>query len=233
METTDDEGAKASSTRFFFVGMAIFMIAIVIAGFWPSYFKPLLFGQELPEEMDLVELEKYWLIHLHAAVFVGWMVLLLTQTTLIASGQVKRHMRLGRFGIGLGVVVFFMGIAVAGLRLGPYVAKGAVTWTEGIIVVWPPWVTIGLFGLLLALGIRYRRWPETHKRYMLFATAALLDAATARMDFLGPWKGEIMFVAMVGPIFAYDLYTQRRIHPASLVGTAIVGVPIILRFLDG
>lgn len=57
---------------------------------------------------------------------------------------------------------------------------------------------------------------------MLFATMVLITAATSRMDYLlGVWSAEIMAVAMVAPVFVYDLYAKRKIHPATLIGTGV------------
>jgi len=47
----------------FYVGIALFMTAIVVAGFWPSYFGPLFHGN----------VARPWVIQLHGLVFVGWM----------------------------------------------------------------------------------------------------------------------------------------------------------------
>lgn len=58
-----------STIRWCYVGIVLLMIAIVLAGFWPSYFGPLTRGV----------VQHPWVIHLHAATFMGWMALLLTR----------------------------------------------------------------------------------------------------------------------------------------------------------
>ena len=51
----------------------------------------------------------------------------------------------------------------------------------------------------------------------MFATMVLITAAISRMNYLlGSWSTEIMAVTIVAPVFVYDLYTERRIHPATL-----------------
>lgn len=58
---------------------------------------------------------------------------------------------------------------------------------------------------------------------MILATVAIVQAATSRMRiFLGPWGMEIMIVFLAGPLFIYDYYKMKRIHAATLIGSAIV-----------
>jgi hypothetical protein len=51
----------------FYTGIAVLMTGIAITGFWPSYYGPLLRGAA----------KRPWVLHLHGAIFMGWMVLLL------------------------------------------------------------------------------------------------------------------------------------------------------------
>jgi hypothetical protein len=80
---------------------------IAVVGFWPTYFGPLMRGT----------LAQPLLIHVHTAVFVGWLFLFLTQAVLAAVGQVTWHLRLGRFGIGYGVLLVIVGL-VTGMGSG-------------------------------------------------------------------------------------------------------------------
>ena len=49
-------------------------------------------------------------VHIHAAVYVSWLILLTIQTVLIGRGSVALHRRLGWFGAGLAVLVVLMGL---------------------------------------------------------------------------------------------------------------------------
>ena len=70
-------------------------VAIAAAGFWPTYFGPLVAGAA----------DKTPIVHLHAAVYVGWLAIFVTQTVLAATGRIAAHIKLGRFAIGYGVLV--------------------------------------------------------------------------------------------------------------------------------
>ena len=87
----------------YYVTMAAFMSLMVLVGFWPSYFSQVLRG--IPD--------RPWVIHMHGLIFVGWMVLLVTQVILVASGRTRAHRTLGTFGIAYGFLVLVMGIIVA------------------------------------------------------------------------------------------------------------------------
>lgn len=67
---------------------------------------------------------------------------------------------------------------------------------------------------------------------MLFATIALVFAATSRMHYLlGPHSNSIGLGLMVAPILGHDLYSEGRVRVASLVGTAVMAVLLAVEFL--
>jgi len=87
MSTTAAAISRTAPRRRLYVGVAVLAIAIAAVGFWPTYFGPLLAGG----------VDKPAIIHFHAAVYVGWLALFLTQATLAATGRTASHMKLGRF----------------------------------------------------------------------------------------------------------------------------------------
>jgi hypothetical protein len=64
--------------NFFFPGMAVVILATVFIGFARSYYLAGVFRAPLPN----------LLVHIHGAVFSSWIVLLITQTSLVAAGRV-------------------------------------------------------------------------------------------------------------------------------------------------
>src|SRR5689334_18312299 len=77
-----------------YVGIAVFAIAIAIAGFWPKYFGPFMSGT----------LETPSIIHVHAAVFIGWLVIFGTQAWLAATGRVALHRKVGDYVLYWGLL---------------------------------------------------------------------------------------------------------------------------------
>lgn len=209
-----DASKGSARTGGFYLGMAVFMTATAIVGFWPTYFSPLLGGQQLEQD---------WVVHVHASISLGWMALLLTQTFRIARGQVASHMRLGRYGFALGAAVVLVGFFVAIRGMGRFVSAGIVTWSEAIVRAPSPLASISTFALLLAIGFVYRGRPDVHKRFMIMATVGLLFPATSRMDYvLGPWSAPMMFAVFMSLVWAHDVRALGRIHMASIAGTALL-----------
>lgn len=114
--------------RRFYIGVSVLMGIIAIAGFWPTYFGPLVGGT----------IEQPPIIHFHALVFSGWLLLFLTQAVLAATGRVSWHVRLGRIGIGYGVLLIIVGLftgisrsadrlSAGGMRRG-YSSQRLPTW---------------------------------------------------------------------------------------------------------
>ena len=63
---------------------------------------------------------------MHAAVYVGWLAIFVTQTVLAATGRVAAHMQLGRFAIGYGVLLIVVGVLTAFARFALRVRAGEV-----------------------------------------------------------------------------------------------------------
>jgi hypothetical protein len=74
--------------NYFFTGMGLLMAVTVFVGFAPSYYLAGMFHAPLPS----------LIIHLHGSVFTGWILLFITQTSLVSAGRVDIHRRLGIVG---------------------------------------------------------------------------------------------------------------------------------------
>jgi FtsH-binding integral membrane protein len=170
------------------------------------------------------------IVHLHAVVFVGWMVFLTIQLLSIRSGHIARHRRWGAFGAGLVVLMLVLGPATA-------IAVDRQEWF--FHHKQPNFLAVQLgdlfaFGTLVAFGLAFRKRPSTHKRLMLMATIALSAAGWARLegaldhnhwpkswvyDFPQLYYGSVILLAAVA---AYDLATRRRLHPAFQAGATFI-----------
>jgi hypothetical protein len=223
------------SPRFFWVGMAVFLIVMVGLGFGSTYGRQLVLGQDI-SGVGVVDTD--WVIHLHAAVFVGWMMFFLVQTILMARGRSRLHVSAGTYGGALmAVAIFGAGLLITYMQIEGLVSRGIFTWSEwpGILVAtMTPWGALVVFGVLLGLGLLYRSRPEVHKRYMALATVGLAAAATQRMEYLLGFQSIYVLEcigigAMVLPLFVYDLYTDGRVHWPTLIGTGILYLFIGIR----
>jgi hypothetical protein len=220
----DDSASRRE--RLFFGGMAIACTLTVFAGFSRSYY--LNAWVEAPFELNP-------LLHWHGAVFTAWMLLLVTQTSLVAANRRDLHRRLGMAGLGLGLAMIVLGPVVAVTRtasglvadLGPPPLVFLAVPLVGMVVF------AALFGAALYLT---RRDLAAHKRLMLLATVELVTAAVARLPIVETW-GPLGFFGVanlfVVAIVAYDLMTRRRVHAATLWGGLFLVASQPLRLMIG
>jgi hypothetical protein len=196
-----------------YVGIAALASAIAAVGFWPSYFGPLLAGA----------VDAPTIIHFHAAVYVGWLAIFVTQTALAATGHVAAHIRVGRLAIAYGLLVIAAGLIAAFGMFVLRVEAGSVAEAQGRLL--GPLVDMTVFGPLFAAAVYHRRTPDLHKRLMVVATSYLLIAAVGRMPFLGEPRNlflvHLMWVAPILVAMAHDFWRQRRVHPIYVGGLAL------------
>lgn len=207
-------------TRRFYVGITLLLIAMVVRGFWPSYFGPLLSGG----------VTRPWIIHVHGAVYVGWMALLLAQVALVATGRVQLHRRLGQFGIVYGALVLGVGLVVSFAAPALHVRAGAWTVDQAAGFLLLPLVDMVLFAGFFGGAIVYRRKPEIHKRLILAATVALAFAAVARMEFESQMVFLLVWLSPMFAAMAFDLLIRRRVHPVHVISVAVMAAAFVRVF---
>ena len=212
--------------RWFYIGMSIALVITVFAGFAPTYY--------LRPYFNTAPLMP--LLHLHGFVFTSWLVLFVTQTTLVAAHRTDIHRRLGVAGGVIAVLMVLLGVTTALVR-----AKQGATPLPGISPLSFLVVPLGdmfVFSILEGAGFYFRRRPDVHKRLMLLATISILAAAIARLPFAIMRAGPPAFFGLtdvfVVACVLYDLVTLRRIHRATaLAGLFIVASQPLRLMLGG
>jgi hypothetical protein len=207
----------ASTTdRLFFPLMGLTALAVIGAGFAPTYY--LGFWFHAPALAPIV--------HIHAAAFTAWLLLLVSQTLFIRLGKFRWHRAMGKVAVGLVVVMVITGYMVIFGKPRPTAAARAFIFT--------PMLSLLLFPMFVAAAIHFRRDPATHKRLMLLATMVIATAGISRlMVMLGldatHYRAYVAtYVVLLLPLITFDLARLGRLHRATAWGSALLLVRHVL-----
>lgn len=190
------------------------------------------FGVDSFQHISRHGLDYPLIVHLHAVVFVGWLVLFTTQVALVRSRRVDLHRKLGKMGAALAVALIVVGPVTALTVARAHFAARAET---------PEFLSVELmdifaFTVFTSTALLLRRAPDSHKRLMLLGLMYLSTPGFARAlngvfvsglglviplsdpfwsTFAGIFIGPDLLMLGLG---AYDLMTRRRLYPAYVAG---------------
>lgn len=203
-------GARGS----FYLRINLALLAVVFVGFSHSYFlSPWL----APQRQALSGL-----VHLHGAVATGWFLLMVAQPLLVARGNIRLHKQVGWAGavIALLLPVSTILIGIAAIKRG----QGASAVDPRVFFAVPFFGAL-LFAGLAWTGIALRRHAELHKRLLLLASAAMMDAPVGRLFPIQEFGAIPVLVAPMLAVAAgaiYDKATLGRVHRVYWIGGAAV-----------
>lgn len=201
--------------RYVFGSVALVFALLVFVGFSRTYYlRALLAGPPVPSLM----------VHLHGIVMSAWVLLFMTQVSLVATRRVDLHRRLGYASIGLAVL-----IVVIGLRTALEAARhGSLSTPVGFSQPTFSAVPLGdlvLFILFYGGAIYFRRMPARHKGLMLLTVANFLPPAVGRLPFEIVRSNPVVFglgipasVALIA--VGFDAWKRRRVD--SVLAGAVV-----------
>ncbi|WP_040309278.1 hypothetical protein [Asticcacaulis biprosthecium] len=214
----------------------LFLMVVIWIGMFAG------FGGDIAKKYERMQGLHYPLIvHVHAAAYVGWMVLQTLQILLIRAGNNSLHKRLGSFGV---LLLIFM------LIVGPWAELDFERRTLGTADAKTAFMVIAMagvvmFGALASAGVLLRNTAEAHKRLMMLALISITTAGYGRwltrpilgvmedaglsLNFLTFWlafnAAPIVLTLMMG---MRDLIHLRRLVPAFVWGAVfMVAVQIL------
>jgi hypothetical protein len=219
--------------RWIFVAMAAWFIAIVLIGF-------------VPDAIGLVASVRAGthpplppILHVHAVLMAAFLLLLLAQSVMMATGRTALHKQVGIAAFVLVPALVVVGIMLAptiyhqawdGAHHGPPAVRAALT------PVIPQLENILLLqlhaGILFAIFMAMALWARTvnsgfHKRMIFLATAVPIAASIDRMWWLpstfpgSPVSTDGYILLALAPLFVWDVIRNRRVHEAYIVWAAI------------
>ncbi|HYD11698.1 MAG TPA: hypothetical protein VEC11_02505 [Allosphingosinicella sp.] len=212
--------------RWVYVFTAASFIMIVLAGFVPSSIEKAAAVQAgARPPFPLV-------MHVHALLMGSFLLLLLAQTTLVATGRNALHMRLGLVSLLLVPAIVVAGFLLASTnyhsiwgaaQAAPPAARPQLQAVVGIIDnILLLQLRIGiLFPILIWIGLRARKGqPGLHKRMMILATAVAIPAGIDRIPWLpttmpaSPLGTDLWTLVAISPLLLWDLIRNRGLHRA-------------------
>jgi hypothetical protein len=200
-------------------GMAAVALVVVLIGFARMYFLAGLFRAPLPN----------LLVHIHGAAFTLWIILFITQISLVTARRVDLHRRLGPLGFVLAILMIVLGTLTASDRLARHLAHtGTDTVEEERAFYAVPLGDMLMFSTFVYLGYRNRFQPAVHKRLMWFATLSLLDAGFDRWPVFDPYSlplvNLICFTPLLLLMIGYDWWSTGKVQRVTIWGTIFMVV---------
>ncbi len=201
----------------FFTILGLMMLALAIGGFWPQYFSAV--TGRVPQATT-----KFWLIHVHAGLFTGWLLLYVSQATLIMTGQARTHLKIGPWLAVYGFATAAVGLYAAAL-LAHRLGQRENDFEAAAAFVFFPVIDMLYFAAFLAVAVIYRKRPDLHKRAMFLATFSIAVVGLGRL--VGRAGAESIFVWQplnLAPLLiaiVHDLFVCRKVYPIIAVGLAV------------
>jgi hypothetical protein len=222
-----------SIDRWIFVFMSAWFIVIVLAGFVPDALMKIgMVKAGLRPPFPLV-------LHLHAVLMGSFLLLLLAQSWLMATGRRALHMQLGIVAFALVPLLVVIGLILAptmyyqvwgGATFGPPKVRAALApvlpLVENILLLQ---ISAGvLFAVFMTIALRARATRSgLHKRMLFLGTAVPMGAAIDRMTWLpstmpaSPLSTYVYILAAVSPMVVWDVVRNRRVHEAYWLWLAL------------
>lgn len=216
--------------RWIFVIMSFLLLVTVLTGFVPTSL------EKIAEVQSGQRAPFMPVLHVHAFLMGTWILLLLAQTSLVATNHKSLHKRLGITAIFLAPAM-----VITGFLLVP--ANFSVIWSLDPALVPIQAITdiklivsniallqiqIGLlFPLMVGLALYYRKRDSgTHKRLMILATVIPIPAAVDRILWLpntmpdSPMGPYFYTLLLILPLFSYDLLRKKGVPRAYVIWIA-------------
>ena len=204
---------KRQRKRYFFIAMGIFAIFIALIPFGPEVVR--IASGSFP----LV-----WVLHLHGALMTSWLLLFVVQAQLASTRKIALHRTVGAFGIALGYLVWASMVVVELRGMVVYPIRDLSDYDYLL----PGIYLYLLFPIFLTAAAYLRKSPDWHKRLMLFTVFLALQAAVQRIHWLpfdapAYWKPALYLDAcLLIPLLSFDIHSTKRLHPATISGTALL-----------
>ena len=195
--------------------ISVFIILVLIGvqwGFYKNYIS------EFPNFID-----KTNIIHIHGALLMSWLVLLIVQPLLIKTGRTQLHRTIGKVSYVLGPLIIIFLFLVGKGSYWRHIGKFPEHDVLAVIVL----DSRGLisFAIFWALAMLYRKDSASHMRYMIATGILAIGPGVGRglINSFGVefWTAltitDLIDLAIVGFLLGYDIYKKKNYKPFLVV----------------
>jgi hypothetical protein len=181
-------------------------------------------------------------LHVHAVLMASFLLALLAQSVLAATGRFHFHRQLGMLSAALVVAIVVTGVVLVptmynqvwdAAQTAPPAMRESLR--QGVLIrddIMLLQLRMGvLFPLFMLIALRARKAePALHTRMMILAVVMILPAAIDRITWLpstfpaSPVGTDLYTIAAVLPMFAWDVYRSRTVLKAYVIWS-VANVP--------
>lgn len=201
----------------FFLMLGLLMLVLAIGGFWPQYFSAVT-GR--PPEATT----QFWLIHLHAAIFVAWLLAYISQAAMVATGRTPTHLKMGPWLAGFGFAAALFGLFAAS-RLAVRLGERSGNFEEAASFVFFPFIDMVYLAGFLAVAVVFRKRPEIHKRAMFLATFSVAVVGVGRLigktGIDNPFIWQPLILAPIAIALVFDAAVYRKVYAVMVAGVIV------------
>ncbi|MBL38896.1 MAG: hypothetical protein CMP07_10860 [Xanthomonadales bacterium] len=212
--------------RWIFVLMAAWFVVITLTGFIPTSL------EKIAASQAGMRPPFPFMLHAHAVLMGAFILLLLAQAILVATGRQQHHQKLGMAGIVIAPALVVVGCLLVPIihhqvwgmtQAAPPEAQAELQQVMVIIRnIMLLQIQVGaLFAIYIGIALYLRKSdPGMHKRLIFLAVALPLPAAFDRIAWLPNTMpetplGPILYILLaVAPMFIWDLLRTRKVHKA-------------------
>ena len=177
---------------------------LVVAAFWPLYLS-----------RPFAAADPY--THFHALTGTLWFLLLIAQPLSVRYRRLALHRALGRCSYVLAPLFVIAGVLLSHHRLA---SMSDETFAAEGYSHYLPFYASAVFAGAYALGLRYRRVPKAHGRFMLLTAMPLVDPVIGRVLFFyfpplpSPWLYQAVTFSLATAAAGLLVFSYRA-QPAA------------------
>ena len=195
--------------------ISLFIILVIIGAQWGFYKN---YISQFPDFID-----KTNIIHIHGALWMSWLVLLVVLPFLINTGRIQLHRTIGKVSYVLGplIILFLFLVGKEGYW------RAIENFTEHEALVFLVLDSRGLisFTIFWGLAMLYRKESASHMRYMIATGILAIGPGVGRglinsfdLDFGTTFIiVDLINLAIIGFLLGYDIYNKKNYKPFLVV----------------